>query len=42
MPDGAYELMQCSEALKDDEIVWCASDDEGNFQQPEINHMHFY
>lgn len=28
MPDGAYELMQCSEALKDDEIVWCTSEDE--------------
>lgn len=32
LPDGAYELMQCSEVPKEDEIVWCASDDEGNFK----------
>ena len=31
MPDGAYELIQCSETPNEDEIVSCASDDEGNF-----------
>ncbi|XP_078365898.1 DNA repair-scaffolding protein-like [Oculina patagonica] len=28
MPDGAYELLPCSEAPKEDDIVWGASDDE--------------
>ena len=29
MPDGAYELLQCAEETQQDEIDWCASDDEG-------------
>ena len=33
IPDGAYELLQCSKTSSGDEIVWCASDEEGDLQQ---------
>lgn len=41
MPDGAYELLQCSEAPKEDEIVWCASDDEGAFETNDLSYYWF-
>lgn len=30
IPDGAHELLQCSNTPTEDEIFWCASDEEGN------------
>lgn len=30
IPDGAHELLQCSNTPTEDEISWCASDEEGN------------
>ena len=37
MPDGAHELLQCSETAKEDEIVWGASDDEGTLETNELS-----
>ena len=36
MPVGAHELLPCSEAAKEDEIVWGASDDEGTLETNEF------